>query len=568
MRNRLIAVLLAILCAVWSAGPARAGRVAPALQAALAGADPAAEFAIIVTLRDKVDVSRINDRSRAVRRAKLVRSLKSVADSGQGPVLSLLRSEGARAVKQLWVINGIAVRARAQTVRALARRHDIDTIYLDRKMQAPPTTYAAGDTPAWNIDAVGVPALWERGLTGAGVVIASLDTGVDRTHPALAGSWRGGANSWFDPNGEHGSPYDGHGHGTQTMGIMAGNGGEDTALSIAPQSQWIAVKIFNDADQASLSNIHLGLQWLLDPDGNPDTDDAPDVVNNSWGLALDNTCTLDFQDDIRVLKAAGIAVVFAAGNSGPNAFTSISPANNPDGFPVGAVNASLNVSTFSSRGPSACADTDVYPGLTAPGEAIVTTDLSLDGTARYASVSGTSFSSPHLAGIMALLIGAFPDAPVHALEAALKRSARDLGAPGPDSEYGYGLADAGTAYAALTEQDNDGDGYPLGSDCNDNDSAIYPGAAEVRHDGIDQDCNGYDLTIEVRHAFYDSRRDFLVLEASSTLGEGANLTVNAFGPMRWQSGRWLARIKRPLGDPGEVTISGVEGSVTTVTQAR
>lgn len=568
MRNRLLTVLLVTVCAAWSAGPARAARVAPDLEAALAGADPAAEFAVIMTLRDKVDVSAINDRNRAVRRAKLIRALKGVADSRQGPLLSLLRTDGGQAIKQLWAINGIAVRARARTLRALARRSEIEAIYLDRQMQAPPVTYAAAAAPAWNINAVRAPSLWALGLTGAGVVVASLDTGVDLRHPVLAASWRGGANSWFDPNGEHLLPYDRSGHGTQTMGIMVGDGDGQTALSIAPQARWIAVKIFNDADQASLSSIHLGLQWLLDPDGSPDTDDAPHVINNSWALASDNTCTLDFQEDIRVLKAAGIAVVFAAGNSGPNAPTSVSPANNPDGFPVGAVNASLDVSSFSSRGPSACADTDVYPRLTAPGEEIYTADLSFDGSARYASFSGTSYSSPHLAGIMALLVGAFPSASVHALESALKRTARDLGTPGPDPDYGYGLVDAAAAYAVLATQDSDSDGYPLGSDCNDNDDAIHPVAPEVKHDGVDQDCNGYDLTIDVRHALYDGRRDFLRVEASSALGERANLRVGEFGSMRWQSGRWVARVKRPLGDPGQVTVSGVEGSVTVSTQAR
>ena len=67
------------------------------------------------------------------------------------------------------------------------------------------------------------PALWDRGFRGQGVVVANMDTGVDATHPDLAAKWRGGTNSWYDPNGQHPTtPTDVSGHGTQTMGVMVG----------------------------------------------------------------------------------------------------------------------------------------------------------------------------------------------------------------------------------------------------------------------------------------------------------------------------------------------------------
>ena len=115
------------------------------------------------------------------------------------------------------------------------------------------------------------------------MVVATLDTGVDLTHPDLAGAWRGGANSWYDPNGEHPTtPVDVNGHGTWTMGVMVGGDAGGSSIGIAPDAQWIAAKIFNDRGIATTVGIHLAFQWLLDPDGNPATADAPNVVNDSW----------------------------------------------------------------------------------------------------------------------------------------------------------------------------------------------------------------------------------------------------------------------------------------------
>src|SRR3972149_324648 len=114
-----------------------------------------------------------------------------------------------------------------------------------------------------------------------------MHTGADVSHPDLVTRWRGGSNSWFDPYGQHPmTPTDLSGHGTWTMGVIVAGDAGGTSIGVAPQASWIAVKIFDDQDSSTATAIHQGFQWLLDPDGNPATPDAPDVVNNSWSFGM------------------------------------------------------------------------------------------------------------------------------------------------------------------------------------------------------------------------------------------------------------------------------------------
>jgi len=128
----------------------------------------------------------------------------------------------------------------------------------------------------------------------------------------------------------------------------------------------------------------------------------------------------------------------------------VSPANNPGLLSVGATDPSNNIASFSSRGPSACGGS-VFPEVVAPGVNIKTSDLTGGGAIlnSYQYVSGTSFAAPHVAGAMALLMSAFPGLTVTMLETALANAATDLGAPGPDNDYGYGLVDVLGAYHFL-----------------------------------------------------------------------------------------------------------------------
>ena len=788
---------------------ARGGSLTPELQAAIAGLAPGDPIDVIVRCTDKVDVGAFRDADISLRREKLIQALQNKANACERSLRGGLGGASGGSAAILWTINGIAVTVPAALAEQLARRPGVDTVDVDEEIVAPAGTAASSSLPEWNIDVIRAPELWGLGYDGTGIVIATMDSGVDPYHPDIGPSWRGGSNSWFDPNGQHASPYDASGHGTGVMGVIVGGDAGGTAIGVAPGAQWIAVKIFKDNGRSQLSKIHQGFQWLLDPDGNPSVDDAPDIVNNSWYLQNTvNQCDLEFADDIAALKAAEIAVVFAAGNTGPFDASSVSPPNDPQSVAVGAVDPGLNVGSFSSRGPSAC-DGGTFPGIAAPGTNVWTADRTLGGLFpdSYVSVTGTSFSAPHVAGGMALLMAAMQNegtpVTVSLLESALNQSAVDIGDPGPDNASGAGLLDVVAAYdwlvanagmpqpgqlqlsaaaysvaenggsitvtvtrsggsagtvtvdygsadgtatagedyqsasgtlsfldgetertfvvsilddalvegdedlalllsnptggatlgspdtASLTiiendslpqpgnlqfgvssysvsesggsvtvtvirsggadgvvgvnyttadgtavagddyvaasgtltfadgdtsesftvailddtldegdenfvlslsnptggaaignpasssltiidddapNNDVDGDGYTIGVDCNDNDPTIHPGAPETKHDGIDQDCNGYDLTIDISKADYNPKGDKLTVEATSALDGAADLQLEGYGAMKWNKAKsnWSITARGVGGNPGTVTVTGVEGSESVI----
>ena len=422
--------------------------LAPALAAGAGGAlaaPPAAPVPVervVVTLKQQASLTGITG-ARAARLREVIRRRQVNSDRGYAQFRTRLaawqQTGQITAIKRFWVFNGFAITATAAVVDALTSDPAVARVTMDAARIVPATVGPS----EWNIAGVGAPSLWNLGDTGQGVVVASLDSGVDVDHPDLAGSWRGGTNSWFDPFGQHPTaPTDLSGHGTQVMGVMVGGGAGGTAVGVAPGARWIAARIFNDRGTSTLSTTHQAFQWLLDPDGNPATNDAPQVVNGSWSFASGG-CNLEFAQDIQTLRSAGILPVFAAGNFGS---VSASPANNPGALAVGSTTKTDAIATDSSRGPSACGEpSTTFPELTAPGVGIRTTDLG----GLYATQSGTSLAAPHVAGALALLLSAHPTLTPAQQEAALERSAVDLGAAGPDNTFGYGRLDIVAAYQSI-----------------------------------------------------------------------------------------------------------------------
>ena len=114
----------------------------------------------------------------------------------------------------------------------------------------------------------------------------------------------------------------------------------------------------------------------------------------------------------------------------------------------------------------------------------------------------------------------------------------------------------------LCDSDIDGDSVDSPLDCNDYDASIKPFATEIKNDGIDQNCNGYDLTITINSAVYSQKRKTLNVEASSALGKDAQLVLDGYGPMSYSKRKnvWSIKIRKVTTKPSRITVSGIEGS--------
>jgi len=434
--------------------------ISPALDDRLHRVDQNERMRVLVQMRRRVRPETFQRSTRA--RQQMIETMRRRTETDQRPLRLILEQEGVTDVTSLWINNTLAVSATPAVIRRLARSPQVVGIRPDEVVTMGSKQPAGEAGPSWHLDAVGAPWLWSLGFDGTGIVVASMDTGVDVYHPDLGPRWRGGDNSWKDVHNQYSLPHDYDGHGTATMGIMVGGWHSGDPIGAAPGAQWIAVKIFDDNGNALYSKIHEGFQWLLDPDGDPNTADAPDVVNNSWGLHdAVNKCIDEFQHDIDMLKAAGIAVVFAAGNAGPAEGTSVSPANHPSNLSVGAIRTDGSIAFFSSRGPAPCSGA-IFPSLTAPGMSIRSADLTGDGAIldSYADVSGTSHAAALVSGGLAVLMSAFPAMEAARLERALVLSAFLPPGAAADNAYGHGMLNLPAAYALAASarpEDLDGD---------------------------------------------------------------------------------------------------------------
>jgi len=305
-------------------------------------------------------------------------------------------------------------------------------------------------------------------VTGQGVVVAGQDTGYQWNHPALKNHYRGwngvSANhnyNWHDSIHSGGGvcgpdspqPCDDTNHGTHTMGTMVGDDGGSNQIGMAPGAKWMGCRNM-DQGVGTPATYSECFEWFIAPtdlnDQNPDPSKSPDVINNSWSCPTSEGCTNPniLRNVVENTRAAGIVVVQSAGNSGSGCSTVNTPAAIYDAaFSVGAVNASNNIVSFSSRGPVTFDNSQrLKPDASAPGENIRS---SVPGNG-YAFFSGTSMAGPHVAGLVALAISAQScfAGDVDAIEQYVRTHATPRtttqtcgGIPGsgiPNNTYGYG----------------------------------------------------------------------------------------------------------------------------------
>ncbi len=335
---RIITETIIVLYVVLHCVPSYAGELSPGLSEKLLVTGPDTMVPVIVRMAVPENLKTVPlgtpERNNPVRLKQVILSLKSSALKRQRTIVDLLNKERTlgqvESYTPFWIFNGLCLKATPEVVKKLALRDDVKLITEDFPIPVPSFIESSplqSDTDhSWNIEKIRAQEVWDMGYDGSGVVVGILDTGVDVTHPDLADTFRGGDTSWFDFHGEHTVPVDAAGwatgHGTHVAGTILGGDGSGAPIGVAPGAQWIAARMWNDAGDSVLSSeVHEIFEWFMDPDGNPETDDAPDVVNCSWSFDTSPWCLPELQDDVRAWREAGIIPVFAAGNSGPLFFS-------------------------------------------------------------------------------------------------------------------------------------------------------------------------------------------------------------------------------------------------------
>jgi len=293
-------------------------------------------------------------------------------------------------------------------------------IVLPPDERAPQAVFmAAGESADWGVLKLNTLAA-HKVTRGKGVRVAVLDTGGDTAHPDLSAAFAGTEDA-KDFTGSRSSWKDVQGHGTHCAGRVLGRG---VNHGVAPEASLVVGKVLSDAGSGSVDGIAAGIRWAA-------KDRGVDVISMSLGGAGRDTY---IPPALAEAEALGVIVVAAAGNEGPGGNTVGYPGGYAECVCVGATDAADGIASFSSRGAALF--------VAAPGKDI----RSQYPGGRYATMSGTSMATPHVAGLAALWIAANPQVPKRerpaAFRAALKAACKDLGPAGRDTMFGWGLPDA------------------------------------------------------------------------------------------------------------------------------
>jgi subtilisin family serine protease len=440
----------------------------------------------IIHFKDRPNLSSAYTMEWKSRGRFVFQKLKDTADASQAGVKAYLTGRKV-SYKSFWLANVILVeKSDLTTFKGLKNFSEIDRIEQIPKiiLYEPVKTAPAGSQlmdVGTDIAHVNADQVWALGVQGSGIVVSSIDTGVRYTHQALVNQYRGNSGNgsfdhnynWWDPYETFTAPFDDYGHGTHTMGTMVGSDGGANQIGMAPGAKWISCRGCKSGDCTAGGLLECA-EWIAAPwdlnKANPNPDMRPHVVSNSWG---DCSQSYDpwFKDVVDAWQAAGIYPVFANGNA-PNCDYQEPPGCNTVGNPgrygnvtgVGATGNSDGVfTTWSNWGPTDDPDTinpDGYPYLkpqvVAPGTDIRSSYNGSD--TDYELDSGTSMSTPHVAGLVALVYSACPQLTRQygAVETIIQQTAvpisyaSNCGGEGPanipNNATGYGEIDA---YAAV-----------------------------------------------------------------------------------------------------------------------
>ncbi|MFZ5354054.1 MAG: S8 family peptidase [Bacillota bacterium] len=350
------------------------------------------------------------------------------------------KSAGCKIKRDLSSINSFSAKVNAKTLEKLVKDNNVRKVWYDDVVKAVLDIASP---------AVKAPVAWNSSITGKGIGIAVIDTGI-YPHDDLSGR----IIAFKDLVNKKAKPYDDNGHGTHVAGDIASDGSQYKGT--APAAYVIGVKVLNKLGSGRLSTVIDGIQWCIENKNKY----FIRVIN----LSLGSPASVSYADDpvCQAAEAAwnsGIVVCAAAGNEGPEKNTIASPGIHPSIITVGAMddNNSLDfdryeVASFSSRGPTV--DGLVKPDLLSPGTNIIslrspksTLDKQNKGSrvgAKYASLSGTSMAAPVCSGIVALMLEANGRLTPDSIKEILKSTSRPIQNANENAQ-GKGVIDAEAA---------------------------------------------------------------------------------------------------------------------------
>jgi subtilisin family serine protease len=347
-----------------------------------------------------------------------VAALKRQAKASQEPFVKWLVARGATPSRRFWAVNAVAADVPAGCRPQLERHPSVARVFDDAlSRSAASAGSSAGAADAWNLVMTG--AAGATAAAGRGVTVAVLDTGVA---PGVVK-----ASAWFDAAGGRARSYDDSGHGTAVASIVR---------AVAPGARLVAAKALDARERARLSWLLAASEWVVDPDGDGDTRDAPGVLNASWSPGRWSAA---FAPVLRLWTRCGVWPVFSAGNGGPSPGSVSAAGAGPFALSIAAVDRGGEPAEFSGRGPGP--DGARKPDLAAPGVQVP----ALARNGRTAVFSGTSYAAPHVSGALAVLRADRPSLTFEEAGRLLRETARDLGPPGWDAATGWGCVDLAAA---------------------------------------------------------------------------------------------------------------------------
>jgi subtilisin family serine protease len=404
--------------------PAMPSGVDPQVYQAI-NASPDGTSKFIVYMRQQADLSAAYEMDWSARGQYVLDTLRNVATQTQADLVNNLNKRGV-SYESRYIVNALVVSGNRAMVDFLASRPDVGYIGPNLAIPAPaPVSIdpvpTAPNAIEWNIQKVMADQVWSTyDVTGEGIVLSSIDTGVQWDHPALLNQYRGWdgmtANhnyNWWDPYDQNpAEPTDAHAHGTHTMGTMLGSDdpldplNATNAIGMAPGAKWMACDGFdNNTGYGYDAELLECAEFLLAPwdltGQNPDPDMRPDIINNSWG---GGQAQWWYNQAIYAWRAAGIMGVFSIGNPGSTCGMAGSPGDSANMIGVGATDINDTIASFSGRGPAAITGI-TKPDVSAPG---VNIRSSVPGSS-YQVNQGTSMAAPHVSGAVALIWSAVPE---------------------------------------------------------------------------------------------------------------------------------------------------------------